>query len=511
MKCSLIIPAWRSEDLFPAKTAGFQINYWEPLGTLYVAAALRQTGHEVQFLNGAFLDHEALMAELVAFRPNFAGIYATAFGWPRAALTAGAIKERDPNVFVCAGGPYPIAKRGQCLRNGGRHIDAVVTGEAEQTVPELVARLQQGRSPEGVRGVAYRQGRHVVTNPPRPLIEDLDALPFPARDLLGDPNRCVPPPATYRRKPVAVMLTSRGCSRRCIFCFQIDRERQGGARGVRFRSIANVVNEIEQCLQMGYREIKFVDDSFAADYRRAMALTQEIRARRLDFTWFASACVNQVDEPLLRAMKAAGCWAILLGAESGVQKNLNTLRKGITLDQTRAAVRAAKKVGLKVSTPFVFGIPGETYEDGVKTIEFAAELAPDLANFHALTAFPGTYLHDNVGKYGTVSDRLSDYNYQGAAFVPYSMTREQIQGLRQKALRHFYSRPSFLFKRVLQIRSWNDCLIALKGIRGLFWLWATNRLFERKAVEGSGGNTQSASSIHTEAEGMGRLGAGKGA
>ncbi len=482
MKCSLVIPAWRSEDLFPAKTAGFQINYWEPLGTLYVGAALQQTGHEVQFLNGAFLSHEALLDDLEAFRPDFAGIYSTTFGWPRAVATAEAIKSRNANVFICVGGPYPIANKERCLVNGGRHIDAVVTGEAEVTVPELVARLQQGRNPEGVLGVAYREDGGVVCNPPRPLIENLDALPFPARDLLGDPRRCVPPPATYRRQPVAVVLTSRGCSRRCIFCFLIDRERRSGVRGVRFRSIGNVVSEIEQCLKMGYREIKFVDDSFAADYQRTMALAEEIRARRLDFTWFASACVNQVDKPLLRAMKDAGCWAILFGAESGVQKNLNTLRKGITLEQTRAAVRAAKEVELKVSTPFLFGIPGETYEDGMKTIEFAAELAPDLANFHALTAFPGTFLHENVNKYGTLSDDLTDYSYQGAAFVPYTMSREQIQDLRQEALRRFYSRPSFLLKRLVQMRNWDDFKIAMKGLRGLFWLWTSKQLFRRKII-----------------------------
>jgi radical SAM superfamily enzyme YgiQ (UPF0313 family) len=95
--------------------------------------------------------------------------------------------------------------------------------------------------------------------------------------------------------------------------------------------------------------------------------------------------VNQVDAPLLRAFKDAGCWAILFGAESGVQKNLNAIHKGITLEQTRRAVRAAQEAGLKVFTPFLFGIPGETFEEGLKTIEFACELDPDVANFHALT------------------------------------------------------------------------------------------------------------------------------
>ncbi len=482
MKCALVIPAWRSEDLFPTKTAGFQINYWEPLGTLYLAAALQKAGHAVQFYNGAFQSHAEIMAGIKDFEPQFVGIYSTTFGWPKAVSTAGAVKALDGNIFVCAGGPYPIAEQDQCLTNGGAIFDAVVTGEAETTVPEMVDRLERAASLDGVLGVVFRKVQRVIRNPPRPLIEDLDALAFPARELLGDPNRYVPPPATYRRKPVAVMITSRGCSRRCIFCFQTDKQRKSGRRGVRYRSVDNVLQEIELCLNMGYREIKFIDDSFAADYDRAMALARGIRARRLNFVWFASACVNQVDRPLLQAMKDAGCWAILLGAESGVQRNLNTLRKGITLDQTRAAVRAAKDVGLKVSTPFLFGIPGETFEDGLKTIEFAAELNPDLANFHALTAFPGTYLYEHLDEFGTVSNQLSDYSYQGAAFAPYTMSREQIQELRQLAFRRFYTRPSFLLQRLVQIRTWHDCKVAVRGIRGLFWLWAKRRLFQRKPV-----------------------------
>ena len=115
----------------------------------------------------------------------------------------------------------------------------------------------------------------------------------------------------------------------------------------------------------------------------------EIRRRRLSITWFASACVNQVDRKLLKAFHEAGCWAILFGAESGVQKNLNTIRKGTTLEQIRAAVRAAQEVGIRVSTPFMFGIPGETFEEGLQTIDFAVKLNPDMANFHAITPFPG--------------------------------------------------------------------------------------------------------------------------
>lgn len=476
MKCALVIPAWAPEEIFPSRTVRSQMNYWQPLGTLYVAASLLQGGHEVWFFDGAFMSHAEILASLKTYQPEFVGLYSTTFGWPKATRTAVEVKRLGFEVFICAGGPYPIAMQEKCfLDERAGALDAVVTGEGELTVPELVENLERGKGPAGVEGVAYRDGEGVTVNPPRQLINDLDSLPFPARELLGDKALYTPPPATYKRWPVATMITSRGCNRRCIFCFQMDKNRHSG---IRYRSVENVLAEIEYCLGQGYREIKFLDDTFTADYHRALEIAQEIKSRRLDFVWFVSACVNQVDKRLLKAFKEAGCWAVLLGAESGVQKNLNTIKKGITLEQTRQAVRAAKEAGLKVMTPFIFGIPGETFEEGLKTIEFACELDPDVANFHALTPFPGTELYDKIDRYGTISHDLEDYTYQGAAFVPYTMTREEIAKLRLLAFRRFYSRPQFLRRRLVGIRNAHDLKVAFQGLLSLFWVWRKDDLFK---------------------------------
>ncbi|MBI4654996.1 MAG: radical SAM protein [Nitrospirae bacterium] len=490
MKCALIIPAWVPEEIFSSRTASSQINYWQPLGTLYVASCLLAAGHEIKLLNGAFMTHAEILNRVSIYKPDFVGIYSTTFGWKKAIYTASEIrritppilplfkgrsKEGFPRPYIVVGGPYPIAMQEKCLTDTIA-IDAVVTGEGELTVPEIIEHIQKGKSLNGVEGIIYRKGEKIIKNPPRQLISDLNSVPFPARELLGDANLYIPPPATYKRKPVAVVMTSRGCNRYCIYCFQMDKTRKSG---IRYRSVENVLEEIELCIKQGFREIKFIDDTFAADYQRAMQIAEEIKACRLDFTWFASACVNQVDKPLLKAFKDAGCWAILLGAESGVQKNLNALRKGITLQQTRNAVKWAKDVGIKVSTPFMFGIPGETFEEGLKTIEFAIDLNPDIANFHAITPFPGTELYDDVEKYGTISVQLTDFTYQGAAFIPHSMTREEILRLRQIAFKRFYSRPSFILRRLIELRNLNDLKVAAKGLNSLFWLWTKSDVFRR--------------------------------
>jgi anaerobic magnesium-protoporphyrin IX monomethyl ester cyclase len=475
MKCALVIPAWVPDEIFSSKTASSQINYWQPVGTLSVAAVLLRAGHDVKFFNGAFMTHDRILAEIRTFHPRFIGIYSTTFGWSKAKKTAADMKQLfADDCFICAGGPYPIAVQEQCLLDAGKDVDAVVTGEGELTVLEMVGRLEKGLNLAGVQGVLYREHDRIVRNEPRPLITDLDSLPVPARELLGDVGRYIPPPGTYKKKPVAVMITSRGCNRHCIYCFQMDKDRKSG---IRYRSVENVMQEIELCIRQGYREIKFLDDTFAADYDRAMQITREMTERKLAITWFASAFVNQVDKPLLQAFKDAGCWAVLFGAESGVQKNLNTIRKGTTLEQIRTAVRAAQEVGLKVSTPFMFGIPGETFEEGLQTIDFAVQLNPDMANFHAITPFPGTYLYDNLERFGSISEDLSDFTYQGAAFTPKTMTRDDIQTLRQIAFRKFYLRPSFILRKILDLHTFSDFIVAVKSAKSLFWIALRLNLF----------------------------------
>jgi len=115
MKCALVIPSWRPEDIFPAETAGSQINYWQPLGTLYVAAALECAGHEVHYIDGAFLSHRETVERVVTLCPDVVGLYATTFGWKRASRTAADIRSSLPNTFLMTGGPFPSALPDYCL------------------------------------------------------------------------------------------------------------------------------------------------------------------------------------------------------------------------------------------------------------------------------------------------------------------------------------------------------------------------------------------------------------
>jgi radical SAM superfamily enzyme YgiQ (UPF0313 family) len=463
----VILPSWKPDDIYPSKLAKSAISYQHPLGLLYIATCIQHAGHEVELVDGAFWTQSEVLEKVERFKPGFVGISANASMWKKAARTAEDIKALDPSIHVSIAGPYPSAVEEESLAQC-KHLDSVVIGEGEETVPDLIARVENGEDLAGVAGVAYRAADGtIVKNEPRPLIEDLDTIPIPRRELLGDFDKYESPPGSYKQKPIAIVMTSRGCKARCIYCFQMK-----GERRVRFRSVENVVEEVEELVNhYGFREIRFLDETFTADRERAMEIMRRFREKNLKFSFYVSSRVNTVDYELLREMKKAGCWAVLFGAESGVQKNLNAMRKGIKLEQTVAAVKAAKKAGLKVYTPFIIGIPGETYDEALETIDFAIKLDPHYANFHSMTPFPGTELYENIDKYGTMSSDTDDYTFEGAAFVPYTMTKEQIEELRTIGFRRFYSRPKFILRRTLDIRSWYDLKTVAKGASSFFWLW----------------------------------------
>lgn len=473
MKCLLIIPAWNEKDLFPDKLASSARHLWQPLGILYVAAALLKEGHRVRFIDGALHTHAEIIREFERERPDFVGIYSNTPIWNVAKRTVEDVKRLRPTTFVSVGGPTAIGWRERCLEDCPA-LDCVHTGEGESSAPGVLEHLQRGRPLATVPGIVYRDREgHIHANPDAPPIKDLDAVPFPARHLLEDVRKYRPIIGSFRREPVFTIFTSRGCTHRCIFCFQPDK-----TRGVRFRSAQNVVDEIEDSItRLGAREFKFLDDLFTVNHKRVYEICAELKRRRIRVPWFVSGRVDTVNSRLLRAMREAGCYGILFGVESGVQKNLDMLRKGQTLAQIREAVRAAKSAGLKINTPFIFGIPGETYEEGLQTIEFAVELDADIANFHTLAPYPGTELYDNVQRYGVMSEHVEDYTFETAGFVPYTMTREQVLGLKQVALKRYYSRPRYMLRQLLRTRSRYELLALAEGARALARLYLDRKVF----------------------------------
>ncbi len=457
MNCLLAIPSWSQKDTHPAALRKKGTGIWQPLGLMYLAAALRRARHQVSILDGVFYDPDDLLRKATAKDPRFIGVYANAILWEKAMGFCRRLKEKMPGAHICVGGPLPSFLKEDCLKQCPE-IDSLAFGEGEQTIVELVSRLENGASLKDVRGVIARENRTIIVNEPRPFLQNLDDLPFPARDLI-ERERYLPPIGLYSKLPIATMFASRGCSNDCLYCYRLS------GSVVRWRSAENIVDEMQELVEKyGIREIRFWDDTFTVDRERTLAIAGEIQKRNLKIDWTIATRVDAVDEEMLRNLKKAGCYSILFGVESGVQKNLDVLRKNFTPAQVEKAVRLTRRAGIRTFLTAIFGIPGENYREALATIRFVKKLKPYAASFFTMTPFPGTDLHANVKKYGRMrSNSFSALGLHLLSFVPYTMTKEEIEKLRRIAFLRVCGSPDFIIRKVFQIRSREEIGIYFRG------------------------------------------------
>lgn len=462
MKVMLIVPPWTLTDIRAHDTQGIA-GKWPPIGSLYILSVLREAGHEVAFCDGGFYTQEELLVRISEERPDVLGAFVIAMFWERTKRLMAEVRNRLPQTFIVIGGHGPTALRERVLEEAPQ-IDAVVCSEAEYGMRDLVDRLSTGENLRGLTGCIVREDGEILNNGPRPFIDNLDELPFPAMDL-AELDRYIPSYGQVRQMPSLQVISSRGCVNDCLYCF-----RMMGRQVIRFRSAANVVDEIEYYVRTyGARDIKFWDECFTYDRERVLAICEEIRRRRIKVSWWISARADCVDREMLIAMKKAGCWCINFGVESAVQRNLDTLRKNLTVEQIINAVETAHQAGIDTFTTFIFGIPGETWEDGLQTIALAKRLNSLIVEFFPISPFPGTDLWNDAGQYGTICRDMSDIGLlkEEIPFIPFTMTAAQVSELRRRAFREYYFRTRYIWKYLTHIRSWYDIKMAVAGLFSL--------------------------------------------
>jgi len=462
MKVTFVVPPWTFLDIRAHDTQGIA-GAWPPIGSLYIAAVLREAGHQVNFYEGRFHSHAEMVDLIAADQPDVVGAFVIAMFWERTQRLFRDIRARCPHTFLVVGGHGPSARDIECL-NELPELGAVVRSEAEYTMRELVNRLETGQPLDGLLGATVRVDGLPVRNPPRPFIEPLDELPFPAMDLARRyPYR--PSYGQVLRLPTFQVISSRGCVNHCIYCYRLM-----GSKVLRLRTPENVVDEIEHyVLRYGARDIKFWDECFTFDRQRVVGMCEEILRRNIRVSWWVSARADYVDLQMLKLMKRAGCWCINIGVESGVQKNLDTLRKNLTLSQIEHAVRWTHQAGIKTFLTFIFGIPGETFEEGLETIRFAKRLDGHLAEFFPISPFPGTVLHDMASEVGVINPDVKQIGLlkEEIGFHPHTMTASQVSELRRRAFREYYFRPRRVVKYVSSIRSWFEVQGLINGFTTL--------------------------------------------
>jgi anaerobic magnesium-protoporphyrin IX monomethyl ester cyclase len=281
----------------------------------------------------------------------------------------------------------------------------VVRGEGEQTMVELLAAFEVGGDLAAVPGVLCRAAADrgaagegargdgaAGAALPRPFARDLDHIPFPARDLLPGHDYIEFCRRSYGFAITTVMST-RGCPFTCEFCSNVV-----FARSYRERSAANVVDEIEEVLAQGFDRVSFADDVFTLNRRRVLEICAEIQRRGLRFGWECLGRVDAFDAETAQAMRAAGCFRIFFGIESGNDRILQLMDKRITTAQAREAVLTAHGAGLETGAFFIVCYPGDTDDTALDTLRFATSLPLDYLGLTMPYPLPGTALLDRVGE-----------------------------------------------------------------------------------------------------------------
>jgi hopanoid biosynthesis associated radical SAM protein HpnJ len=353
--------------------------------------------------------------------------------FPVDARTAEALKAANPGLIVGFVGPHVTTLPEPSLPASGA-IDFVVRGEIDGAIREIA----EGAPFSAVRGISYRSGGRVVHNRSRPLIEDLDALPHAVdvyrRDLVIEDYV-----QGYLLHPFVSIYTGRGCRSRCTFCLW---PQTFGGRRYRTRSPGSVAGEVEKARRYfpQVREFFFDDDTFTGDRPRAEEIAR--RMGRMGVTW---SCTARPDVPFetLRVMRENGLRTLVVGYESGSQKILDNVRKGIRIDAARRFTADCRRLGIAVHGAFVVGLPGETSGTIEETVRFAREINPRTIQVSLATAYPGTELFRQAAENGwLLGERLVDGGGLQVSSLEYpDMPHEEIFRAVGTLYRRFYFRP----------------------------------------------------------------------
>ncbi|HEY9206060.1 MAG TPA: radical SAM protein [Candidatus Methanoperedens sp.] len=424
-----------------------------PLGLGYVAASLRNAGHDVNILDCTFMERKDALEKARNSGADVIGIYSMVTMKEDSIMFAGLL--RDCCDLLVAGGPLPSCDPGYFTKD----FDVVVRGEGEHAMLELLSAYRDGRDLGSVKGIAYRRnGNRVRGNPDdivftgqRTLQANLDGIVFPARDLF--PNDMY---IDHWKKrfghATTTVFTTRGCPFSCEFC-------SNAVFGVSYRERApeNVVDEIEQALSFGYDRIHFADDVFTLNRKRVLRICDEIKRRRLHFKWECLGRVDSMDDEVAMAMKEAGCDRIFFGIESGSDQILRLMNKKITVDKARRAVDAARKAGLGTGAFFILCYPGETNDTVLETLRFATSLPLDYLSFTMPYPLPHTALHERVknrikkewkAQEGLISDHVLIFD---ADFSEIKMKFAIFKGQVQFRMNKMSGKNGFFLKRLFEM------------------------------------------------------------
>jgi anaerobic magnesium-protoporphyrin IX monomethyl ester cyclase len=460
MKFSFINPSPPSESTYMVPTA------WPPLGILYCAGTLREAGIEVSLLDqpAKRFSLDQAVNWVKKEDPDILGFSVLLSAAKEAPKIAERVKAENPNITVVFGSHHSTFNAERILRKYP-FVDAVVRGEGEYTCVEVARCLEKQKGLDKVKGVTFRKKGGIVSTPDRPLNRDVDALPFPDRELAGVQYRSAIFGVKINSRKFTTMLSSRGCPFNCSFCGIRNFTR----RVWRPRSVENVMAELEYLQSEGYEQLLFADDNFTLDTKRASKLCRSIRKAGMDIEWFCDSRVDHISYDMFRDMVKAGCRCLFFGIESANQRILDYYRKGITPWQSEKAVVKARKAGVDIIVgSFIVGAPDETHAEILNTLQFANRLDIDVPDVNILGAHTGMDIWNDLVEKGVLKE---DEQWEDEICIPRDVPTpvpyEEVRLLIFDYFRAFYLNPRQLFTELLRTsRSSFRIAAALKNIRG---------------------------------------------
>ena len=464
MKIVLVNPPVTKEERYGTLApAG---SYAPPLALCSLTAVTSKIGYETTIIDSQVegLDHEDTLNRIRATSPQVVGITSTTSTFLSAAELARIIKRENKDTVVVAGGVHVSALPEESLLKF-KDIDIAVIGEGEETIAELLPVIKDKGSLSSVKGIAFRNNEKVVFTESRPLIKDLDTIPLPLWTLLPDfPNAYNLQAQSVANFPSTSVCSSRGCTGKCTFC-----DRRVFGNRLRAHSAEYVIAMIKDLYcNYGIRDIQFEDDNFMLFRKRFLKICEMLKKEKLKITWSCQARVDMVDFEILKKMKEAGCWMILYGVESGSQKVLDLMRKGISKEKIEKAIDITHKAEILCKGFFITGFLNEDGSSLKETYEFIKKNRLDDISLHYFTPFPGSKAYEIVDKFGTVKGDLSDMTYYKPVFIPKGLTEEDLVEHTKACYRRFYLKPRTILNYLKRVKSFSHLLYFAKSSLALF-------------------------------------------
>ena len=442
---------------WPSKSTGGACQ--EPLFLAYAAAVLEKNNLDVELIDCR--PEYISLEELLKKATPGVGLIVIQTSTPSIDLdlvSARALKEKNNNILIALVGPHPAVFDREILAEHF-YVDIIIRGEYDYTIRDLAREIELRSNFKEIKGITYRRGSEIIRNESAEPIANLDELPYPARHFLPLDKYFEP---LFVGRPTLRLISSRGCPFHCTFCAW---PQMMYGHAFRARNPIKVADEIEfMKKEYKIKEYYFDDDTFTIDARRVNAICDEIIRRKINLPFECLARVNTVTPELLKKMKLAGCRVIRYGVESASPDILKNINKQITVEQIISAFRETKQAGIKTHATIMFGLPGETEATIKQTIKFVLELDPDYAQFPIAIPYPGTEFYKLVKANGWLkSDNWEDYTGDCPIVEYPNLSREKIAAASKLALKKFYLRPSYIFKKMKQAESGGEWVQLFKS------------------------------------------------